>query len=898
MRVGSLLAAIVLAVLGFGLVLAAPLQLTTSADQAPNPPHDLQLTGHAGGRVQAVVLSGTLAYVGLSSEFSIIDIANPAWPVRLGSLMFEDNDYWVRDIIRKIVLTGHYAVVATEDGRVRLIDVSDPAQPVVVGEIQVTDYIIDLAADDQYVYLLGGGGTITNGLRIIDISDPAMPVLTGFFPGTYFYSYVAVSGSYAYLWEDYGKIHTLDLSDPAHPIKIGESSIAGGWVWDMVADNQAVYVVTEDSFIEPYSATLHLLNATQPATLTHISTVTLHALGAGNGYYGDLSVHGNRVYVADATLQIIDVTDPAHPIWRGEYTGPTTGAHGSISGNRAVVGVLGRGWRVLDVTDAQHPIELGAYDPPSYAVSAALSNNTLYVANGAYGLRLIDLTKPDNPAVQPVVPPRGADVVRVSDNRAYVLAHPDELRVLDVANPANPVTLKTYTYGGALLEDLQIAGAYLYVADSAYGLRVYNVSQPTAWTSIGSVAVPGAHAVAIEGTRAYVLAVDATGEALYTVDIATPSHPSITSIWRPAHGQLTAVWVANQIAYVTYRPQWYEYTGTIGLMTIDVTSAAAPQQLGERSVYAASPIDPVVSVSVSGYLAYLTQPFSGVRVLDVSSPSNPVELEQRFIPGSAWHVIVIGDRVIVSAQDGGVSVYDQRGHAAGQLLDGAHLPLALPGVKLSAGGDFSTTTNISGSFDLRSLPIGLSTITPTLDGYVFVPPPMTLQTPSAYQGTLNFVTLVAPQALTLTPGVTTTLAYTEPNGAAFEAVFPADTFTQTILITLTPTLAEGGPERWFTGHAFDLATSIGLRPDLAFSAPVTISLHYTDRDVSVVSDEAALYLAWWDGAQWIDAAATCAPASNYTRELDANTISVTVCSTGRYAFFGPTHQMRLPVIRR
>jgi hypothetical protein len=171
--------------------------------------------------------------------------------------------------------------------------------------------------------------------------------------------------------------------------------------------------------------------------------------------------------------------------------------------------VLGRGWRVLDVTDAQHPIELGAYDPPSYAVSAALSNNTLYVANGAYGLRLIDLTKPDNPAVQPVVPPRGADVVRVSDNRAYVLAHPDELRVLDVANPANPVTLKTYTYGGALLEDLQIAGAYLYVADSAYGLRVYNVSQPTAWTSIGSVAVPGAHAVAIEGTRAYVLAVDA-----------------------------------------------------------------------------------------------------------------------------------------------------------------------------------------------------------------------------------------------------------------------------------------------------------------------------------------------------------------------------------------------------
>jgi hypothetical protein len=147
-----------------------------------------------------------------------------------------------------------------------------------------------------------------------------MPVLTGFFPATYFYSYVAVSGSYAYLWEDYGKIHTLDLSDPAHPIKIGESSIAGGWVWDMVADNQAVYVVTEDSFIEPYSATLHPLNAV--SRRRRISTARA---GAGNGYYGDLSVHGNRVCGGPRANRCD--RRRIRLAWRIHR--PTTGAHGA-----------------------------------------------------------------------------------------------------------------------------------------------------------------------------------------------------------------------------------------------------------------------------------------------------------------------------------------------------------------------------------------------------------------------------------------------------------------------------------------------------------------------------------------------------------------------------------------
>jgi hypothetical protein len=90
MRVGSLLAAIVLAVLGFGLVLAAPLQLTTTVDR--RKPATICNDRACGRRVQAVVLSGTLCGLAQSSQSS----TSPVGVARDWAAMFEDNDYWVR----------------------------------------------------------------------------------------------------------------------------------------------------------------------------------------------------------------------------------------------------------------------------------------------------------------------------------------------------------------------------------------------------------------------------------------------------------------------------------------------------------------------------------------------------------------------------------------------------------------------------------------------------------------------------------------------------------------------------------------------------------------------------------------------------------------------------------
>jgi hypothetical protein len=876
-----------------GLVAAAPERsngraaLTGAADE-----WNLERLGDSGGTiVEAITVVSNTAYVGMVGEFAVLDISNPAQPTRLGYRMFDGAEHTA-----KIGVTGHYAVIGLTDGRLKIIDLADLAHLSEVSEITPADSTIDLAVTSDYAYVLGGDSTATNALRVIDISDPTAPVEVGRTSTGYYYNNFALTGYYAVANQSMGGLHIIDLHDPTHPVEVGTYPL-GGAMDDLAAQGNLVYAVTYDGL----TGTLHVLNLSSSGSLTQLGSTNLQALTNIPGY-GDLVITANRAYVAglvNTILQIVDVADPAHPAWRGMYTSPAGVAFGGAAGNRAMVVTGGHGWRIIDAANVQQPIEVGAYDPPPYALFVSMVNNVAYVAGA--GLQLVDVADPQHPSPLSAVFTGGADVVRVSGNFAYVWKYPSDLRVLNVANPMNPILIKTYNQ---LMQDFDVAGQYAYLTDFLSGLHIWNISQPTAWIEVGSVPLNGSSHVTIANQRAYVVTMGYTSygrlafNTLTIVNVSNPAQPTIIGTWTAPYEGLTDVWVEGDLAYVTF----YSMQPSTGLLILDVSNAAQPRLLGVigRLWHYEDPAlnNTASSVNVAGRLAYVAQNRSGVHVIDVSDPGVPTEVGWHNTPGEAYTVVASGTLAYVAEGSKGLSIFEMHGSLAGHLDDAIHSPLALSDVKVSASRDVSTTTDVSGQFQISHLNVTTYTVTPTLSGFVFVPPTVTVSAPSWQAEALRFVVLPSPTLITLTPGVIATLAYTEPNGASIEAVFPADVLSQTTTIILTPTLAAGGIDRWFTGHAFDLATPISLRPDLAFNAPVTITIHYIDRDVSVVSDEAALQLAWWDGAQWIDAASTCSPVSSYTRDTTANILSVPVCGTGGYALFGPTHQLHLPALRR
>jgi hypothetical protein len=157
-----------------------------------------------------------------------------------------------------------------------------------------------------------------------------------------------------------------------------------------------------------------------------------------------------------------------------------------------------------------------------------------------------------------------------------------------------------------------------------------------------------------------------------------------------------------------------------------------------------------------------------------------------------------------------------------------------------------------------------------------------------------------------TPEVETTLIYTDSQGLTTTVRIPIGAVTSATLLAIAPGKTVGSLGGFaFAHHAFDLG---GYRngswlPSLTFSAPVTVTIRYSDQDVRFVKDEGRLYLGWWTGNDWSDAIGACglsgmAALEAYVRDPINNTLQVPTCHLGRFALFGPAWQAYLPLVLR
>ena len=142
--------------------------------------------------------------------------------------------------------------------------------------------------------------------------------------------------------------------------------------------------------------------------------------------------------------------------------------------------------------------------------------------------------------------------------------------------------------------------------------------------------------------------------------------------------------------------------------------------------------------------------------------------------------------------------------------------------------------------------------------------------------------------------------YTDTQGNATIVQAPSGAVTAPIDLLYTPVATTAPPSGFaFAGHAFNLdayrdGTALA---GFVFEQPITITIHYSPADVAVV-DPTALVLMYWNGSAWVDVTTTCTPPSVYNRHPDQNWLSVPVCHLSRFALFGPTHGIYLPVVSR
>jgi hypothetical protein len=348
-------------------------------------------------------------------------------------------------------------------------------------------------------------------------------------------------------------------------------------------------------------------------------------------------------------LFITDISDPAHPV-------PILEGY-SLGGGREVKRIAASGdilfvagidgLRAIDVIDPANPVEIGfvalEWEPSGLVVEGGLA----YVAVPDAGLRIFDVSEPTTLVeIGFWQASWEAGDLEVSGGFAYVADGRDGLRVIDVINPAEPTEVGVLQTGGDAL-DVSVAGSVAVVGMAYSGVLLADVSDPEKPTWIRLVVTEGpALDVALEGTEAFVVTgppdPSDVGE-FQVLDLSVPDSPIERSSFE-FRSQVMDVLISNTVLYAA--------TGDSGLYVRD---ASNPHEVVEGFLDTPGFAR---GVTLQDGLALVADDHKGLRIVDVSDPTDLVEVGFIDTPGQARRVAFAGGYAYVADGDGGLRIID------------------------------------------------------------------------------------------------------------------------------------------------------------------------------------------------------------------------------------------------
>lgn len=673
--------------------------------------------------------------------------------------------------------------------RLVILDVSNPAAPVAVGESEaVFDALTGIAVAGPYAYVTDA----VLGLTVVDISNPAAMAMVGRYSDCHGAQDVVVSGTLAYLVDD-ASLYILDVSDPAAPFLSGGVRTAGH------PRNVALAGAggTRYAYVADGSAGLTVVDVTDTAQPTTTGTLAL-----GDIAY-DVAVQAGFAYVTYGDgIGIVDVADPAAPSMRGALDTPDTAYGVVVSGTLAYVTVGPGGLRVMDVTDPDMPSEVGYLALGGTGTDVELHGAEAFVASGETGLRVIDVSSTAAPQEMGAYQPAG-DVVDIAFLDDFAFLAGGELGVWAVDTATTPLSVMNVDYTNPdYAAGLDLVSATLYIADTT-SLRMLDVTTPSAPVEVGSAAVMLALDVAIEQDYAY-LAGGCSGDlnfGLLVYDVYDAGAPYQIA-YAPVSGCAFHVDVAGSYLYVLTGPLDAGFNHELGGLSIfDITTPSAP------SAVAYVPMDPPpIGLTVGPGYAYVAVE-GGVQVLDLSNPASPALVTTLLESAEA---VALMDDLLYGAGNSGIWVYDVQTPTAVTLAG-----------RLGPG------------FAAHALRV--------VDGYAWVGP--------QNRGGLERLRLLRDRVT----------GYVQPNGGTVSSkgsvatlVFPGGVFAAETAVPLRHLMSDPA----VPGHATAARTFVLDAVDHAASTPISANLAYTA--VVTYALDAGPDKAWglylWDGAAWSPAA--------------------------------------------
>jgi hypothetical protein len=262
-----------------------------------------------------------------------------------------------------VYVVGQYAYVADYYCGLRVVDVSDPTDPVQVGyaslpllrALHVSDGILAGCAVDLY---------------ILDVSDPYHPHIlsVAYVPG--WAQFAQIEGNIVYVGSGSHGLSFVDISNPDSAFLMDNYYTPGA--------GEEVQVDNGIAYLADYDRGLEIIDIADLDSVDIIGRRDTPDLAIGVFVSGPYSFLANM----EAGLQIMDISNMADPIVIGHYDTPGEAQDVFIQGGYAFIADRYSGLRIVNIINPQNPLYVDSYDTPGMASCVFVRGKFIYLTDG------------------------------------------------------------------------------------------------------------------------------------------------------------------------------------------------------------------------------------------------------------------------------------------------------------------------------------------------------------------------------------------------------------------------------------------------------------------------------------------------------------------------------------
>jgi hypothetical protein len=413
----------------------------------------------------AVAVEGTTVAVTDFDRLRLIDISDPSNPVVRGSA-------WTHGLAKDAVVTGSLSVASSDTG-LTIVGITSLDSPVEIAHLGFAGGATSIAVADGLVYAANRGF-----LRVVNLDDPAAPSEIGQI-GSPSFARVAVYGRLAVTTHSF----YAPREDAVTVIDIGRRGPTETGIWEAIWGPEDVDVVGSVAFVTADGGlyALDLSDSTNPVELSFLDLIESQYL----------AVDSDRAYIATmgaagfSCFQVVDVSDPTDMYEKGRVDWDRGGPYPTAvdaAGNTAVI-ADSRGLRVLDVSDPWRPIQVGQWEREG-AKGVALVGGHAVVGFSSptdpedNGVSVIDLSSVGGPvAIGIWMSPSGVTAVAEYDGAVLVGSESDGVFLIDLSEPSRPTEIGHATLGQLGVVDLAAAWPAVVATSGAFGLTVISLDR-------------------------------------------------------------------------------------------------------------------------------------------------------------------------------------------------------------------------------------------------------------------------------------------------------------------------------------------------------------------------------------------------------------------------------------